>query len=147
MQGAYARLIGALGTDSNLQGFIRAAWGADMDYSTFRDRLKDAAEIARKVADAAGTLENLLRRAEGFGTYLPIEFFSLRSLLRTTDHDSGDRRGDGDDRMPILELDAALARPDAVEPEGVLSASHGDARFLIPYVARIRFGRPRRVGA
>lgn len=37
----------------------------------------------------------------------------------------------------------ALIRRGEVQPD----VEHGDARFLIPYVARIRFGRPRRVGA
>ena len=91
MQSAYSRLVGALGTDTELKAFIRAAWGAHMNYGTFRDRLKEAAEIARKVADAAGTLHDLLRKAEGFGTYLPGEFFGIRSLLRNTDHDPEDR--------------------------------------------------------
>ena len=91
MQAAYARLVGALGTDAELKAFIRAAWGAHMNYGTFRDRLKEAAEIARKVADAAGTLHDLLQKAEGFGTYLPGEFFGIRSLLRNTDHDPDDR--------------------------------------------------------
>ena len=90
MQAAYARLVGTLGTDKELKAFIRAAWGAHMNYGTFRDRLKEAAEIARKVADAAGTLHDLLRKAEGFGTYLPCEFFSVRSLLRNTDHEPED---------------------------------------------------------
>jgi hypothetical protein len=91
MQTAYARLVGTLGTDAELKAFIRAAWGAHMNYGTFRDRLKEAAEIARKVADAAGTLHDLLQKAEGFGTYLPGEFFGIRSLLRNTDHDPDDR--------------------------------------------------------
>ncbi|WP_326536855.1 hypothetical protein [Pseudorhodoferax sp.] len=91
MQAAYARLVGALGTDTELKAFIRAAWGAHMNYGTFRDRLKEAAEIARKVADAAGALHELLQKAEGFGTYLPGEFFGIRSLLRNTDHDPDDR--------------------------------------------------------
>ena len=91
MQAAYARLVGALGTDAELKAFIRAAWGAHMNYGTFRDRLKEAAEVARKVADAAGTLHDLLQKAEGFGTYLPGEFFGIRSLLRNTDHDPDDR--------------------------------------------------------
>lgn len=91
MQAAYARLVGALGTDAELKAFIRAAWGAHMNYGTFRDRLKEAADIARKVADAAGTLHDLLQKAEGFGTYLPGEFFGIRSLLRNTDHDRDDR--------------------------------------------------------
>lgn len=91
MQAAYARLVGALGTDAELKAFIRAAWGAHMNYGTFRDRLKEAAEIARKVADAAGTLHDLLQKAEGFGTYLPGELFGIRTLLRNTDHDPEDR--------------------------------------------------------
>lgn len=91
MQAAYARLVGALGTDAELKAFVRAAWGAHMNYGTFRERMKEAAEIARKVADAAGTLRDLLQKAEGFGTYLPGEFFGVRSLLRNTDHDPDDR--------------------------------------------------------
>lgn len=91
MQQAYSRLAGALSTDADLKNFIRAAWKANIDYGAFRDQLKEATEIAREVAGAAGKLHDLLRKAEEFDTYLPGEFFSIRSLLQNTDHDSRHR--------------------------------------------------------
>ena len=91
MQAAYARIVGALGTDDGMRAFVRAAWGAHMNYGTFRDRLEEAAELARKVAKAAGALHDLLRKAEEFGPYLPGEFFGIRTILRQTDHEADDR--------------------------------------------------------
>lgn len=91
MQQAYAKLIGSVGTDQELQAFIRAAWAADVNYAVFRRRQDQAAEICRQVADAASALHDVLRKAEGLGTTFPSEFFSARSLLLGTDHDPSDR--------------------------------------------------------
>lgn len=114
MQSAYSRLVGALNTDAQLASFIRAAWGAQMNYGKIRQNLKDAAEMARKVADAAGTLAELLRRSERFGTYLPSEFFSVQALLKATDHPEGDRNHymwQGMRRVVLAESEPRLEAP------------------------------------
>ena len=164
MQDAYARLVGKLGTDAELKAFIRAAWGAHMNYNTFRDQLNEAAEIARKVAEVAGTLHDLLRRAEGVGPYLPTEFFGIRSLLRNTDHDPGDHShhlwqemrhvvlGDRPDpvpqdatAVPILPQRIELVPPQhdtPLEPEeqarSVLTYAWGTAPHVCHFVAAMQ---------
>jgi hypothetical protein len=89
MQDVYSRLVGALNTDDDLRGFIRAAWGAQMDYGKFRQRLKDADELARNVATAAGALAGLLHKSERLASHLPDEFYSIQALLKATDHEAG----------------------------------------------------------
>jgi hypothetical protein len=94
MQSAYARLVNLPDvTDANLCGFIHAAWAAMLNYTKYRDRMSDAADLASKVADAAGVLAGLLERAEasGWHRYFPSEFFNLSSLMEKTDHSPGDR--------------------------------------------------------
>lgn len=93
MQAVYALLVSLPNvTDADLSGFIYAAWAARMDYTKHRDKVKAADELAREVAKAAGTLADLLRKAEGFvGPYLPSEFFSIQSLLEKTEHAPNDR--------------------------------------------------------
>jgi hypothetical protein len=93
MQDAYSLLATLPNvTDSHLSGFIDAAWAAHMDYAKHRDRVKAAGDLARQVAEAAGVLADLLRKAEGFADpLLPSEFFSIKSLLEKTEHGCDDR--------------------------------------------------------
>ena len=93
MQPAYALLVSLPNvTDAHLSGFIHAAWAARVDYAKRRAQVKAADELAGAVAKAAGALAELLHKAEGFvGPYLPSEFFSVRSLLKKTEHDRSDR--------------------------------------------------------
>ena len=94
MQPAYVRLVSLpTVTDAYLSGFIHAAWAAMIDYSQYRDRITDAADLAGKVADVAGVLAGLLERAEssGWHGHFPPEFFGLRSLMERTEHAPCDR--------------------------------------------------------
>lgn len=94
MQSAYAHLMNLPDvTDSQLSGFIHAAWAAMIDYTKYRIRMAEAADLADKVAVAAGTLADLLQSADstGWHGYFPAEFFSLPSLMEKTEHADEDR--------------------------------------------------------
>ncbi len=89
MQPAYARLMSLPNvTDTHLSGFIHAAWAAMINYTKYRDRMTDAADLASKVAGAAGVLAGVLERAEssGWHGHFPPEFFALQSLMEKTEH-------------------------------------------------------------
>jgi hypothetical protein len=90
MKGAYENLIAACTTDDQQMAFVRSAWAADMNYPWFREKIKGAKEVARKIADAAGVLSALLRHAHQHGNYLTGEFSSVRWLLQNTNHQPGD---------------------------------------------------------
>ena len=71
--------------------FIHAAWGANLDYSTYRDNLKRAAELSQKIGKTADKLAKLIRQTgDTEYCFFPSEFFSVVQLLRETQ--SGENR-------------------------------------------------------
>lgn len=71
--------------------FIDAAWGANLDYSMYRDSLKQAAELSQKIGKTADKLAKLIRQTGDTGyCFFPFEFFSVAQLLRETQ--SGENR-------------------------------------------------------
>ena len=71
--------------------FIHAAWGTNLDYSTYRDSLKRAAELTQKIGKTADKLAKLIRQTGDTGySFFPSEFFSVEQLLRETQ--SGENR-------------------------------------------------------
>jgi hypothetical protein len=99
-----------------------------LDYTSFRNQLKGAAAITSKVAAAAGALHDILVKAEDFSTYLPDEFFSIKALLRTTDHVPGDRNF----RMWKDMREVVLGDPQAAPPESASVAPGPTKVELIP---------------
>lgn len=69
-------------------GFIHAAWSARLDFSFYRERLKQTLELNEEIGKTAEKLANLLVKIGETGVECPGEFFSIRALLRNTDsHD------------------------------------------------------------
>lgn len=87
MHDVYANLQKVLTDDEQYGYFLRAAWGANIDYDRYRNRVKEAKWLAPKIAEAALTLSKLLEQAgEVGGGMVPDEFYSLRYLLENTDN-------------------------------------------------------------
>lgn len=93
MRDAFTLLTREFTDDEQWRGFIRSARAARMDYGRFRERLKEAAELKKEIADAADDLAKLIRQFADFGIDNgPGEFFSVPALLRQTDnHESNGR--------------------------------------------------------
>jgi hypothetical protein len=70
MRDAFALLTREFTDDQQWCSFIYAAWTARVDYSKYRDRLKQATELKGEIADAADTLAKLIRRFADTGLLL-----------------------------------------------------------------------------
>lgn len=86
MKNAYAELQKTFTTSEQYSDFLSAAWQAHIDYGPYRDRLKQAKEIAPKVAAAARELSSLLNQLATTHTMPPNELYSIRDLLDATDN-------------------------------------------------------------
>jgi len=86
MRDAFALLTHEFSDDSQWRNFIYAAWAARADFARYRDRLKRAAELKGKIADAAEILAKLIRQFFETGINGPSELYSIPELLRQTDN-------------------------------------------------------------
>ena len=86
MREAFALLTREFTEDSQWRNFTYAAWAARVDFAKYRDRLKRATELKGEIAEAAETLENLIRQFSETGINGPSEFYSIPELLRQTDN-------------------------------------------------------------
>lgn len=73
MQVAYALLTREFSDDAQWRRFVFASWGAENDYSEYRDRLKRAMSLRKEIAEAAINLARLLRQLRKTGVMLPPE--------------------------------------------------------------------------
>ena len=90
MEEPYQLLSGEFTEDQQWEGFIHAAWAAQLDYSKYRDRVKRTVELKEKIAQKAEELAKLIHQIGEIGIILPNEFFSMNELLMQTD--SGEQR-------------------------------------------------------
>lgn len=81
MRDAWARLARIARSDEDYVSFVQAAWWARDDYGEWRERTRQAGELARRIAETARELAELLRQIEQTHTRLPHEFTSLQTLL------------------------------------------------------------------
>ena len=87
MRLVYERLLkNEITTDPEWRNFIRAACTARMDYVKCRERLEKAANLKEQIATKAEELAELIRQFEAKGIPGPVEFYSIRELLRQTDN-------------------------------------------------------------
>ena len=81
MRDAWTRLARIACTDEDYVLFVLAAWWMRDDYGEWRERIRQAGELARRIAETASGLAGFLRQIEQTCTRLPHEFTSLRALL------------------------------------------------------------------
>ena len=87
MNKVFARLADELTIDDQWRVFFRSAWVARMDYLDYRERLSQADDLRKEIAETAGKLALLLRRILKTGVDCPGEFTHVQELLLTTDND------------------------------------------------------------
>lgn len=75
-------------SESRQKDFVNVAWVALTDYDEYRDALKRADKQRKAIAKKSKELAELLREMPAM-TIQPMEFYSVRTLLRATD--GGDR--------------------------------------------------------
>jgi len=89
MKEVYRRLLdtffGEAEKDHKIDQFLHAAWAARIDYTKYRNRLRQARDQTEQIAETAERLADLLRRIGETGQYLPPEFYGVDCLLRETD--------------------------------------------------------------
>ena len=85
MKDVYGRLAQEFTQDEQWWNFIWSAWAVRLDYSKFRDRLKQAQELKHKIADTADLLSKLIRQLDDTGIKGPIELCMIPDLLAQTD--------------------------------------------------------------
>lgn len=92
MADAFALLTRIFTDDKQWRNFTHAAWVARVDFTKYRDRMKQARELKGEIADAAETLAKLIRQFADTGITGPNELYSIPELLRQTDnHEMQDR--------------------------------------------------------
>lgn len=85
MRDAFPLIVNEWPGDREQRGFVYAAWAARRDYSTYRDELHQAGELASSIEATARELAGLLRKFCGTGLHPPEALFSIAHLLRSTD--------------------------------------------------------------
>lgn len=81
MRKAWTTLAGIARTDEDYVSFVQAALWAWDDYGEWRERTRQARELARKIAETTRNLAELLQQIQQTNTRLPQEFTSLQALL------------------------------------------------------------------
>ena len=81
--------------DEQLKRFIHIAWAVHLDYTKYRERLKNGAKLTKAIAKSADRLTDLIRQLLDTGIpNSPDEFNSIHALLSKTEHvdrDPGER--------------------------------------------------------
>lgn len=98
-------------TESSQKDFVNLAWLALTDYAKYRNILDDADKKRKAIAKQAKELAKLLRGIIDHGLAgMPMEFYSVRTLLRETD---------GDDKLWPLMREKLLPVPGDPEANGL----------------------------
>lgn len=93
MEGCYQYISEDGFAADNADKFAKAAWATNLDYSKYRDRIKQVDDLRGDIAKAAQKLALLLREAATVGySNWPSELFSISELLRKTDNNGESRR-------------------------------------------------------
>jgi len=80
MQEVYALLTGEFLHDQQWIDYISSSWGAMLDFSKYRKRLKQAEEALEEISVTAEKLANLISQFSGIGVNGPDEFYSTPSV-------------------------------------------------------------------
>ena len=72
-------------TDRKIDQFIFFAWSANINYAKPRESVNNAMELSKEISATATKLSKLLNKIGETGSNNPDEFFSIPSLLDSTD--------------------------------------------------------------
>ncbi len=76
--------------DRKIDQFIFFAWSANINYAKPRESVNSATEISKEISATATKLAKLLNKIGETGSNNPNEFFSIPSLLESTDNHGHD---------------------------------------------------------
>jgi hypothetical protein len=86
MKDAFCILTAQFSDESKIRDFVYAAWAAQVNYTKYREGLKNAADLQKDIAKTSKKLALLLRKAAVNSSNCPLAFSSIRELLRHTDN-------------------------------------------------------------
>jgi hypothetical protein len=92
MQATYLELAAAFSKDDDearqrkIGILFSTAWSARLDYSKYRNNVRQAVDLKGKIAITAAHLANLIRQLQNTGVQVPPVFESIQELLRATDN-------------------------------------------------------------
>jgi hypothetical protein len=79
-------VYGAVLEEDQWRKFVSAAWGAQVNFASYRLRIKQATELQEQIANAAEKLAGLISQYGETGITGPGEFYSIPALLKATDN-------------------------------------------------------------
>ena len=86
MEDAYILMSRNISNDQKICNFIYSAWSARIDYSKYRNRLRNAIELNAEIEKVADKLANLIDEFSQISVNGPSEFYDIPELLRKTDN-------------------------------------------------------------
>lgn len=88
MEAAYQGLKDVFSTDNQWRRFLHSCWGARIDFDKYRERIKNATDRSKEIAEEAEALALKIRALDQVPTDLPLELHSIQALLRQTENHS-----------------------------------------------------------
>jgi hypothetical protein len=88
MKAAYKSLEKVFTTDDQWRQFLYCCWSARIDFNRYREKMENATDLSKKIAEEAESLATKIRAIEQVHTNLPLELHSIQALLRVTENRS-----------------------------------------------------------
>jgi len=88
MEAAYQGLEGVFTNDNQWRRFLHSCWGVRIDFHKYRERIANATDLSKEIAEQAETLALKIRAVDQVSTDLPLELHSIQALLRQTENHS-----------------------------------------------------------
>ena len=88
MEAAYQGLEDVFTNDNQWRRFLHSCWGARINFHNYRERIANATDLSKEIAEQADALALKIRELDQVPTDLPLELYSIQALLRQTDNHS-----------------------------------------------------------
>lgn len=88
MEAAYQGLESFFTNDNQWRRFLHSCWGARIDFHKYRERIANATDLLKEIAEQAEALALKMRTLDQVSTDLPLELHSIQVLLRQTENHS-----------------------------------------------------------
>ena len=88
MEAAYQELEGIFTAENEWRRFLYSCWGARINFHNYRERIANATDLSKEIAEQADALALKIRELDQVPTDLPLELYSIQALLRQTDNHS-----------------------------------------------------------
>jgi hypothetical protein len=88
MEAAYQELEGIFTAENEWRRFLHSCWGARINFHNYRERIANATDLSKEIAEQAEALALKMRTLDQVSTDLPLELHSIQALLRQTENHS-----------------------------------------------------------